>query len=132
MNNGYVKTTVRRELHIDALITVHYFEYDKNYHFVGEAHPFWELVYVDKGEVDAIADGQVFHLHQGDILFHKPDEFHSLRANGVSAPNLVVIAFNCNSDAMQLFENKQVKAGETERNLFAGIIAEATDAFCSP
>ena len=132
MNNSYIKTTVRRELHIDALITVHYFEYDKNYHFGGEAHPFWELVYVDKGEVDAIADGRVFHLQQGDILFHKPNEFHSLRANGVRAPNLVVVAFDSNSDAMQLFEGRHVKAGETERNLFAGIISEATAAFSSP
>ncbi len=132
MNEPYIKTAVHRDLHIHALISVHYFEYAKDYCFKGEQHPFWELVYVDKGEVDAIADDRTYHLCQGDILFHKPNEFHSLKANGVRAPNLVVIAFDCAGDAMRFFENACYKAGETERNLFAGIIAEATDAFCSP
>ncbi len=132
MDNGYVLTTVRRDLHVEALITVHYFEYTKDYTFSGEAHPFWEFVYVDKGEVDVTADGAVRHLHQGDIVFHKPAEFHSLYANGVVAPNLAVISFHCNSDAMRAFEGAFYKAGEAERNLIASIIAEAKAAFDSP
>lgn len=132
MDNTYSFTTVDRVLHIDALVTVHYFEYTKDYSFPGEAHPFWELVYVDKGEVDATADGTVRHLRQGDILFHKPAEFHSLYANGVVAPNLVVIAFVCESAAMQRFEDALYKAGETERNLLAAIVAEAKSAFQNP
>lgn len=132
MEDRYIKTAVRRELHVTSLVTVHYFEYAKDYCFIGESHSFWELLYVDKGEVDATADGQVSHLQQGDILFHKPNEFHSLRANGVRAPNLVVIAFDCDGDAMHMLERARFKAGETERNLLAGIIAEATAAFSSP
>ena len=132
MNEPYIKTAVRRDLHIHSLVTVHYFEYAKDYRFVGEAHPFWELVYVDKGEVDATSDERLHHLTQGDILFHKPNEFHTLRANGVKAPNLIVIAFDSDSDAMSCFEQALFKAGETERELFAKIIAEATSAFSSP
>ncbi|MBE6763369.1 MAG: AraC family transcriptional regulator [Ruminococcaceae bacterium] len=132
MSEQYIKTAVHRGLHIHSLVTVHYFEYAKNYRFDGEAHPFWELVYVDKGELDATSGETVHHLSQGDILFHKPNEFHSLRANGVKAPNLVVIAFDSDSDAMRIFEDALFKAGEAERELFAGIIAEATDAFSSP
>lgn len=132
MTAQYTKTSVQRKLHIHALVTVHYFEYSKDYRFDGEAHPFWELVYVDKGEVDAVSDEQVHHLQQGDILFHKPNEFHGLRANGIKAPNLVVISFDSDSDAMQRFKNTRFKAGEAERALFAGIIAEANAAFCTP
>ena len=132
MNEPYIKTAVRRDLHVHSLVTVHYFEYAKDYRFDGEAHPFWELVYVDKGEVDATSDERLHHLTQGDILFHKPNEFHTLSANGVKAPNLIVIAFDSDSDAMTCFENALFKAGEAERGLFAKIIAEATAAFSSP
>ncbi len=132
MNEPFVYTAVRRDIRIDALITVHYFEYAKNYRFDGEAHPFWELLYVDKGEVDTAADGAVRHLQRGDIQFHKPGEFHSLKANGVVAPNLVVIAFDCHSEAMRHFENAVVRAGERERDLLASIIKEARRAFSSP
>ena len=98
MNEPYIKTAVRRDLHVHSLVTVHYFEYAKDYRFGGEAHPFWELVYVDKGEVDATSDERLHHLTQGDILFHKPNEFHTLRANGVKAPNLIVIAFRVHAE----------------------------------
>lgn len=132
MDAQFVKTTVKRDISVNALITIHYFEYAKDYCFQGEAHPFWELLYVDKGEVDTIADGTLRHLAQGDIQFHKPGEFHSLSANGVVAPNLVVLSFDCDSEAMTAFENAIFKAGEAERNLLAGIISEAKRAFSSP
>ncbi|MBQ4616886.1 MAG: helix-turn-helix transcriptional regulator [Clostridia bacterium] len=132
MSDRYTKTTVRRDLVISDLISVHYFEYSKTYRFGGEAHPFWELLYVDKGEVDVQADSTAFHLTQGEIVFHKPDEFHTVSANGVVAPNLVVIAFDSDSEAMRRFEHAHFKAGETERNLFADIIANAIEAFATP
>ncbi len=132
MTQHYVRTPIKRDIHLDALVTVHYFEYAKNYRFDGESHPFWELLYVDKGEVDTTADGVVRHLQRGDIQFHKPNEFHSLSANGVVAPNLVVIAFDSQSEAMTHFEGTVYQAGEAERDLLARIIAEAANAFSSP
>ncbi len=132
MELNYTRTAVERAVALDALVTVHYFEYSKDYHFDGESHPFWELLYVDKGEVDTTADGVLRHLHRGDIQFYKPGEFHSLQANGVVAPNLVVIAFCCDSPAMSAFEHTIFQAGETERNIFAGIVSEASHAFSSP
>ncbi len=132
MNKEYTKTVLKTDIQIDALITVHYFEYTKNYRFDGESHPFWELLYVDKGAVDVTSDSTIYHLHQGELIFHKPGEFHSVSADGVVAPNLVVISFDTRSDAMLHFENAVFKAGEAERNLLASIISEATNAFLPP
>lgn len=132
MSNPYIKTAIRRDIRIDALVTVHYFEYSKNYCFDGEAHPFWELLYVDKGKIHVTADGTAYHLQQGDILFHKPNEFHALSADGVVAPNLVVISFDSASEALTDFENALFKASEAERNLLADIIVEARRAFRTP
>jgi len=132
METSYRRTPVKRAVSLDALVTVHYFEYAKDVRFEGEAHPFWELLYVDKGEVDTTCDGVLRHLHRGDIQFYKPGSFHSLQANGVVAPNLVVIAFCCDSPDMASFEHTIYQAGEAERNLFATIISEASAAFSTP
>jgi len=132
MNELYTKTVLRRDIVIDALVTVHYFEYNKTYHFDGEAHPFWEMLYVDKGAVNVTGDGVEHHLQQGDLIFHKPSEFHSVFADGVVAPNLVVISFDTTSAAMSYFENGVFKAGETERTLLARVITEAKAAFLPP
>ena len=45
----YVKTQLKREITIPAIVTIHYFEYMKDFAFKGESHDFWEFLYVDKG-----------------------------------------------------------------------------------
>lgn len=47
----YIKTKLKRSIDIDAIITLHYFEYMKNFEFKGESHNFWEFLYVDKGTI---------------------------------------------------------------------------------
>lgn len=128
----YELTVLRRDLAVPAVVTVHYFEYAKNYVFEGERHDFWEFLYVDKGEVEVMAGDTGYCLKQGEMIFHKPGEFHNVFANGMVAPNLVVVAFVCTSPAMAYFEEKVVKAEEVERELLARIVHEARDAFANP
>lgn len=129
---SYIKTTLKEEIIIKKIVTVHYFEYAKNYVFEGEKHDFWEFLYVDKGEVEVMADASGYKLKQGEIIFHKPNEFHSVWANGFVAPNLIVVSFECNSPAMKFFENKILYIGDFEKNLLAQIIREAREAYVSP
>lgn len=117
---------------IQALASVHYFEYDSNYAFAGEQHDFWEFLYVDKGEVTITADGDEHTLKRGEIIFHAPGEFHTVAANGIVAPNLVVASFVCEDEAMQFFNKKVLHAGDEERALLARIVQEGTDAFSTP
>ena len=128
----YVPTVLHREITVDAVVTVHYFEHAKDYMFEGEKHDFWELVYIDKGRLEAVADDQTFELEQGQILFHKPDEFHNLYANGIIAPNVVIVTFVCTSPAMAFFENKTTYVTARQRDLLARIIEEGRRAFDGP
>lgn len=47
----YKGISFRKELLIDQLFSLHYFEYMSTFSFPGESHNFWEFVCVDKGEV---------------------------------------------------------------------------------
>lgn len=124
-------TPLTSEVSVTDIITIHYFEYRSDFYFPGEYHDFWEFLYVDKGEVIVMADEQEHTLKKGDIIFHKPNEFHNVRANGVIAPNLIVIAFKCDSPAMEYFHNKILEVGEKERMLLARLITEALHTFSS-
>ena len=128
----FVATTLEQSIPIQKIVTVHYFEYAKDYVFEGERHDFWEILYVDKGEVEVMAGEVGYKLRQGEMIFHKPNEFHNVFANGVVAPNLVVVSFESNAPAMAYFEGKIIAAGEDERALFARIVREARDALSSP
>ena len=125
-------TVLKEELQIKRIVSLHYFEFAKDYLFEGEKHDFWEFLYVDKGESEVMADEEGYRLNQGDIIFHKPNEFHSIWANKRIAPNLVVIAFECKSETMKYFEKKIFSLGDTERNLLATIVSEGFKAFLPP
>ena len=130
--DGYRGTTLRHDVTVERIFTVHYFEYTVDFAFPGERHRFWELVYVDNGMVEVTAGERRHTLLQGDMIFHEPDEFHDLRAAGTTAPNLVVVSFSSVSPAMRAFVGKVVRVTSRERNLLGQIIQEAQAAFSSP
>lgn len=129
---NYVKTILNEDIIIKKIVTVHYFEYAKDYIFEGEKHNFWEFVYVDKGEVEVMAESLGYRLKQGEMIFHKPNEFHNIWANGKVAPNIVVISFECKSLSMNFFESKILSVSDNERDIIARIIKEAQEAYISP
>ena len=129
---AYISTKLEQEIEINEIITIHYFEYMKNFEFQGESHNFWEFLYVDKGTVLVQADSRQYQLVTGDVIFHKPNEFHAIKSIGEKAPNLVAISFISNSPAMAFFHEKVTSLSSAEKILIAQIIAEARNAFLTP
>ena len=72
----YKKNRIKNYISVSSVVTIHYFEFTKDYIYNGESHDFWEMVYVDKGEIIATAAEEDIILRQGEALFHKPMEFH--------------------------------------------------------
>ena len=128
----YTGTRLNDEIKISRLYTVHYFEYSKRFSFTGESHDFWELVYADKGDVTVFADDKSFVLEQGNVIFHNPNEWHNVRANGVDAANITIITFASPSKAMSFFENKILSVGQKQKELLSKIVSEYTNAFKTP
>jgi hypothetical protein len=60
MDMNFTGSRLNVDILITKLYTVHYFEYSKDYKFSGEAHDFWEFVYVDKGEITAVAGDKLY------------------------------------------------------------------------
>lgn len=129
--DGYTLVDLENVLHIEQLVTVHYFEYSKNYIFEGEKHDFWEFLYIDKGEISLMADDRKYILKQGEMIFHKPGEWHNVIANGKVAPNLIVVSFVCNSDAMTVFDNKVITLDKRFKHYLGDILREAKNVFSS-
>ena len=131
-NKEYVKLKLTNVIRITRLVSVHYLEYEKNFVFDGESHDFWEMVYVDMGDVVIHADEEEFQLHQGEMVFHKPNEFHKIRANGVTASNVFIVSFVCQSPAMRFFYGKRMKLPLHLKSFISHIIAESRSAFILP
>ena len=126
---AYKSVVLEDSITINRVISVHYFQYMSDFSFPGESHDFWELVCVDRGEIDALAGDRRLTLKKGNILFHKPNEFHNVLTNGKVSPSLVVIGFECHSPAIKSFEDQLMSVQDTEKELMAQIIVEARNTF---
>ncbi len=126
------KYIVEKSIDITSLTSIHYFEFDDNFVDSPESHKPWELVYVDRGECNIIADGEALLLRQGDIYFHKPYENHMLKTIKGIAPNVFIIVFSSDSPAMSYFENRKIEASMATKQHIAAIIHEASSTFDLP
>ena len=120
------KYVVEKAINITSLTSIHYFEFDDSFVDVSESHEPWELVYIDRGECNVIADGQTIPLRQGDIYFHKPHENHMLKTIKGIAPNVFIIVFSSDSSAMSYFENRKIEASMSTKQHIAAIMRRPT------
>lgn len=104
---NYFQHKLNNLISVNKIVTIHYFEFEKDFCTKGESHDFWEMVFAEKESLLCSADGKKFLLEQGELLFHKPNEFHTLAANGKNAPNVFILSFVCKSESMKFFENKK-------------------------
>ena len=128
----YFKHKLENLINVSKIVTIHAFEFEKRFKSAGEAHDFWEIVYAEKEDVLCTADGKSVELSQGELLFHKPNEFHTLAANGKSAPSVFIFSFVCKSDAMLFFENKKFKPDKGSVQLLYSILDVGKNTFDIP
>lgn len=129
MKLNYTKHRLANLLSINKIVTVHYYEFSKDFSFEGESHNFWEMVYVDKGQVNIRAGANEFTLKQGQVAFHKPNEFHTICADGINPAEVFVIAFVCSSATMEFFKNYvSVLPATLKKNMFS-LISECLSTF---
>ena len=127
--DNFVKQGLPGVFRVKKLITIFYMELSKDFCNAGERHDFWEMVYIDKGEMLCTADKHRFVLKSGEVTFHKPGEFHSLSGDGRTAPNVSILTFACDSPAMKQFEGKIFRLSSEEKRTLSMLMTEGLACF---
>ena len=129
MSDSFIRQSNKKEILVSRIVTVLYLENASDFVFGGESHDFWEFNYIDKGQMVVTVGGKEYLLKSGEMVFFKPNEFHSLEARGLSAPNHTVVSFVSNSDAMKYFKNKIIALNSAERKLLSILLREGLSAY---
>lgn len=129
MKDNFTRVSFERVFNVEKLITIFYMEFSKNFSYEGESHDFWEMVYIDKGEMLCTADKNHFVLKSGEMTFHKPNEFHNLSGDHRTAPNVSILTFECKSRAMNQFEGKIFRLNPEEKTLLSTLFNEGLSCF---
>lgn len=124
----FVTHPITRPLRIEGFNSIYYFEFGKDFSHPPEKHDFWELVYVDSGEIIAVTDGLGRPLRQGQVIFHKPGEVHAHVSNRVVPNNMLVVSFTARGKGMRFFDDQIFDLDKTAKTLLTLFINEAKTA----
>lgn len=130
----YEGVRLHSAVNVDYLYTIHYFEHFKDYAFKAESHDFWELVYLDNGElILEIEDSENrFLLHHGQIALIPPNIGHNFISTEKHY-NLFVISFNSRSPGINILNKKLIYLSSyNQRYIIGQILYEARKSFKKP
>ena len=119
---------INEEITLKGFNSIYYFEMGKDFTHEPESHDFWEMVYVDSGNIYAITDDVGCTLSQGQAIFHKPMELHAHISDKKVPNNMLVVSFTAEGEAMDYFRDKTFTLDKTSKILLSLFIDEAKNA----
>ena len=128
---NYTPLLLGRVIKIEKIVSLHYFEYTKGFYFPGETHEFWEMVYIDAGRVEVECDQKRKILAQGQVVFHKPGEYHNIHLLD-SRANAMILSFYCTDEAMDFFADRILSVTESEKRVLGELLKEGRATLSDP
>ena len=118
---------VPKTLSVKSLFTAFTQNFTADYSFPGEAHNFWEIVFILDGEVEVCADKNILALHRGEAILHKPMEFHRICSANRSSPQVLIFSFA--ADCMPKIPNRLFCMPEKELACARDLLGKISAAF---
>ena len=128
----YIRHPVRQDIQVNDLVTIHYFEYGKDYQYPGESHDFWEIMYADRGSIAVKCGETEHHLARGDMILLPPNQFHALRSDTTAPSNLFIISFTEATRTLQPLGGRIFRLTTPMKDLIRSILREGKTAFVLP
>lgn len=92
---------LRRDMTVTGIYSVHYIEMSKTDIFLGEQHDYWEVLYVDRNNLQVTLDDETFDAVAGDLIMIAPGQFHAFACDKIHAANVMLVAFECKSPKIE-------------------------------
>lgn len=84
---------VEKPFTVERFCTAFRYQWDNGFFYAGESHDFWEIVYVEAGEIQVTEDANIYRLKQGELILHAPMEFHSIRSDENTPTKVFILSF---------------------------------------
>lgn len=119
---------IPRTLTVESLFTCFFKHKDGDYSFRGEMHDFWEFTYIVEGSASVANDDSVYVLNKGELLFHRPMEFHRNWGNGKPF-EVLVMSFQAKGDVMDSLADRVFSIDLAGHNALFDIKREIDEAY---
>lgn len=108
---------VENKFYIDRFYTFFEEEHEPSYEYPGELHDFWECFYIVKGSACVTSGKKTYDLKSGELIIHKPLDFHKFRIGAKSNAHLIIFSFSLSGEMRSLLDHKIVRLSEDEKTI---------------
>lgn len=95
---------------VTEILAFYYSTKGQRYLFEGERTPYWELTYVDHGELITEVDGQRHTLPAQTLFFYSPNQFHNQSTGPQQTCSYMTLMFQLRLDDPQRLEHRVIRA----------------------
>lgn len=115
---------ITKDIVISSFNTIDYYNLNKDFYQIPKAHPYWEMVYVDKGEVISVYDGVGHTLVEGQLVFHPPHSMHAHISNNLVSNSILVVSFTSDSEILDTFQRKIFSVSSMSKKFMSYFVDE--------
>ncbi|MEF2782223.1 AraC family transcriptional regulator [Erysipelotrichaceae bacterium HCN-30851] len=95
---------------IKEILAYYYQVRNANYTFPGEKHDYWELTFIDNGELETTVDGETYRLEEMDLILYAPGQFHTQKTGQSKSCSYLTIMFDMKIPDSYLLTNRVYNA----------------------
>lgn len=128
----YVTKRLANEINVTGIVNLHFFKFQTNFTTTEDKHPFYELVFVNSGELKIRSEDFTGTLSKNEMLIHRCDSAHSLSCTEKNSPEVIIIGFECDSDDINIFSRMPVALRDSSVRKLAEIVKEGRNVFMPP
>ena len=125
----YLRHKTMNVIDIKELIALEYLDFEGKYKEYVEKHDFWELCYVEKGEITLCTDGEEKPLSKGQLAIVSPDTTHSYFSSNGNKNKAFVICFESSSQSLKSIGESTFSLMEEHLACVKKIISEYKQTF---
>lgn len=119
---------IRPQFNITDIFSYYYSVKGQNYSFKGESHLYWEITYIDTGDLTIDLDGKEFNLSSQDMMIYLPGQFHKQQIKSSKSCSYLTIMFDMNigPDDAEVLRNKVIHCNQAMYTLIGNIVKQSS------
>ncbi len=119
----WIGKPVENQISIKEFFSFFEGEYQPGYHFRGESHNFWECVCILEGSLCVSGDERVYNMTEGEIIFHKPLEFHKFYVTSGEKTKLLIFSFTPEGILEDYLKNKVFQLSAMQQDILQVLLS---------